>query len=119
MNTCAFLTKMARQHGDAPALLHGDESISYHEFHERALAVGGNLLARGLERGDRVAFALHNSPRVMETIYGCFAAGLVVVPVNARLHPREMGYIVGNSDASVLIHSPEFNDGILEHGEAF
>jgi acyl-CoA synthetase (AMP-forming)/AMP-acid ligase II len=119
MNTCAFLTKMARQRGDAPALLHGDESISYREFHERALAVGGNLLARGLERGDRVAFALHNSPRVMETIYGCFAAGLVVVPVNARLHPREMGYIVGNSDASVLIHSPEFNDGILEHGEAF
>jgi acyl-CoA synthetase (AMP-forming)/AMP-acid ligase II len=119
VNACVFLAKAARQRGDAPALIHGADEISYREFYERALAVGGNLLARGLEPGDRVAFALHNSPRVLETIYGCFAAGLVVVPVNARLHPREMAYIVENSGARILIHSPEFNEGILEHAEAF
>jgi len=119
MNACVFLAKAARERGAAPALIHGDETISYRDFYERALAVGGNLLALGLERGDRVAFALHNSPRVLETIYGCFAAGLVVVPINARLHAREMGYIVSNSRARVLIHSPEFAGPIEEHADTF
>jgi long-chain acyl-CoA synthetase len=112
MNTCAFLAKMARERGDAPAIRHADEELSYQEFYDRALAVGGNLLGRGLAPGDRVAFVLANSPRVLETIYGCFAAGLIVVPINARLHPREIAYIVENSGARALIHGPEYDAGI-------
>jgi long-chain acyl-CoA synthetase len=112
MNTAAFLAKMARQRGDQAAIRYGSEEESYQEFYDRALALGGNLLERGLQRGDRVAFALANSPRVLETIFGCFAAGLVVVPINARLHPREMAYIVENSGARAMIHGPEYDDGI-------
>jgi long-chain acyl-CoA synthetase len=119
VNACAFLAKAAQQRGDAPAILHGEEVIGYRDFYARALAVGGNLLRHGLRRGDRVAFALNNSPRVLETIYGCFAAGLVVVPVNARLHAREIGFIVGNSGARALIHDAEFDAGIREHADAF
>ena len=119
MNTCVFLQKAARQSPDTPALVLGEESVSYREFYRRALAIGGNLLARGLKAGDRVAFCLANSPRILETIYGCFAANLVVVPVNARLHPREMAYIVANSGARVLVHGPEYQDGILEHISEF
>ncbi len=115
MNTFAFLHKAAMLRPDQPALVQGSESISYRDFHGRALAIGGNLLALGLRQGDRVAFCLANSPRIMETIYGCFAAGLVVVPVNARLHPREIAYIVGNSGARVLIHGPEYQAGIAQH----
>jgi long-chain acyl-CoA synthetase len=114
VNTFAFLEKSARLRPTQAALLHGDECVSYREFHDRALAIGGKLLALGLKAGDRVAFCLANSPRILETIYGCFAANLVVVPINARLHPREMAYIVANSGATVLIHSAEFNDGIVE-----
>jgi acyl-CoA synthetase (AMP-forming)/AMP-acid ligase II len=119
MNTFAFLHKAAMFRPDQPALVHGAESISYRQFHDRALAIGGNLLSLGLQPGDRVAFCLANSPRILETIYGCFAAGLVVVPINARLHPREIAYIVGNSGARVLIHGPEFQAGITEHWSEF
>jgi long-chain acyl-CoA synthetase len=119
VNACAFLAKVARQRGDQPAIKQGSEVLTYQEFYDRALAVGGNLLARDLEPGDRVAFVLANSPRMLETIYGCFAAGLVVVPINARLHPREIAYIVQNSGAKVLVHGPEYNDGILEHADDF
>jgi long-chain acyl-CoA synthetase len=119
VNTCAFLEKVAVQRGGQAAIVHGDEQLTYREFYERALTVGGNLLARGLEPGDRVAFALANSPRILETIYGCFAAGLVVVPINARLHPREMAYIVSNSGARVLIHGPEYEDGIADASHDF
>ena len=115
MNTCVFLQKAARQHADTLALVHGAEQITYREFYARALSIGGNLLSLGLKAGDRVAFCLANSPRILETIYGCFAAGLVVVPVNARLHAREMAYIVSNSGAKVLVHGAEYQDGIVEH----
>jgi acyl-CoA synthetase (AMP-forming)/AMP-acid ligase II len=119
VNTCAFLAKVARQRGDEPAIKHGPEILTYQEFYDRALAIGGNLLARGMAPGDRVAFVLANSPRVLETIYGCFAAGLVVVPVNARLHPREIAYIVQNSGAKALVHGPQYNDGIRALADDF
>jgi len=115
MNSFVFLHKAAQLRPEQAALVHGSEVILYREFRERALGIGGNLLALGLKPGDRVAFCLANSPRILETVYGCFAAGLVVVPINARLHPREIAYIVSNSGARVLIHGPEFNDGIVQH----
>jgi acyl-CoA synthetase (AMP-forming)/AMP-acid ligase II len=115
MNTFAFLQKAAMLRPDQPALVHGAESISYREFRDRALAIGGNLLALGLAPGDRVAFCLANCPRILETIYGCFAAGLIVVPINARLHAREMAYIVSNSGAKALIYGPEYQAGIMQH----
>jgi len=119
MNAYAFLANSARRFPTQTALAHGSEEITYREFQERTLAIGGNLLARGLTRGDRVAFCLANSPRILEIVYGCFAAGLIVVPINARLHPLEMAYIVGNSGAKVFIHGPEYDQALLEHREAF
>jgi acyl-CoA synthetase (AMP-forming)/AMP-acid ligase II len=119
MNAYAFLANSARRFPLHTALLHGVERITYREFHERTLAIAGNLLARGLTRGDRVAFCLANSPRILEIVYGCFAAGLVAVPINARLHPREIAYIVGNSGSRVFIYGPEYQNAFLEHRDAF
>jgi len=119
MNSFAFLEKSARQWPQNVALLHGDVKYSYAQFHERALAIGGNLRALGCKPGDRVAFCLANSPHIPEIIFACFAAGLVVVPVNARLHPREMAYIVENSGAQILVHGPEYQDGIAAAIESF
>jgi acyl-CoA synthetase (AMP-forming)/AMP-acid ligase II len=115
MNTFAFLDKAAMLRPNQPALVHGTESISYLEFRHRALAIGGNLRRLGLCTGDRVAFCLPNSPRILETVFGCFAAGLIVVPINARLHPREIAYIVRNSGAKILIHGGEYDAGIREN----
>lgn len=119
MNTFALLEKSARQRPDQAALIQGSETVTYREFRERALAIGGSLLAAGCAPGDRVAFCLPNSPRIMELIFGCFAAGLVVVPVNARLHAREMAYIVGNSGAKILVHAGEYQAGIAANADLF
>jgi long-chain acyl-CoA synthetase len=119
MNSFSFLEKSARQWPDTLALLQGEESHTYAQFRDRALAVGGNLRALGCKPGDRVAFCLGNSPRIMEVIFGCLAAGLAVVPINARLHAREIAYIVDNSGAKILIHGSEFTDGIAAHADLF
>jgi len=119
VNSFFFLEKAARQWPENIAQLQGDESWTYSQFHQRSLAIGGNLLALGCQPGDRVAFCLANSPRVLEVIFGCFAAGLVVVPVNARLHVREMAYLVENSGAKVLIHGEEYNSDIVDNAGLF
>ena len=119
VNSFFFLDKAARQWPDEIAQLQGEESWTYREFRDRALAIGGNLLALGCEPGDRVAFCLANSPRILEVIFGCFAAGLVVVPVNARLHVREMAYLIENSGAKVLVHGDEYQDGIDDNAALF
>lgn len=119
MNSFFFLDKAARQWPETVAQSQGSESWTYREFHQRALAIGGNLRALGCQPGDRVAFCLANSPRILEVVFGCFAAGLVVVPINARLHVREMAYIVENSGSKVLIHGEEFAAGIDENRSLF
>ena len=115
MNIASFLAKSATHYPDRPAILCGPQAYTYREFYRRACSIGGELLRRGLRRGDRVAFALHNCPAVLESIFGCFAAGLVVVPMNARLHAKEMGYIVRSSGARVLIHGSAFTAEIDRH----
>jgi acyl-CoA synthetase (AMP-forming)/AMP-acid ligase II len=119
MNAATFLTKSAVRFPDRPALQYGDEITTYRQFADRALSIGGELLARGLKKGDRVAFAMSNRPEILEVIFGCFAAGLVVVPMNARLHPLEMAYLVENSGARALIHTGEFQEPLNEHWDSF
>jgi len=119
MNTFTFLSKAARHRPEQAAIVCGEAVLNYREFAETALRIAGNLRALGLAQGDRVAFCLTNSPRILEVIYACFAAGLIVVPVNARLHPKEIAYIAQDSGAKVLIHGPEYQQGIEEHQSAF
>jgi long-chain acyl-CoA synthetase len=119
MNTFTFLEKAARFQGGEPAIIFGDEVTSYAEFQSNALAMAGKFSALGLARGDRVAFCLANSPRVLEIIFACFAGGFIVVPVNARLHPKEIAYIVADSGARALFHGPEYEEGIRENSDAF
>src|SRR5258708_24762063 len=119
MNSFAFLDKAARQCPDRAAIVHGDVVWTYKEFRERALAVGGNLRALGCKPGDRIAFCLANSPPILEIIYGCFAAGLVVLPINARLHAREIAYIVQNSEALALVYGAEVQESIASNSPRF
>lgn len=114
MNTFTFLRKAASFRGSELAFIYGEELTTYAEFHQRALTLAGNLAQAGLSPGDRVAFCLSNSPRILELIYACFAGGYVVVPVNARLHVKEVAYIAQNSGARALFHSPGLCEGFAE-----
>ena len=112
MNTATFLTKQAMQNRERTALSHGDRTLTYAELARRSLSLGAGLLDMGLSKGDRVALMLPNGTEVVESIYGCLAAGLVVVPINYRLHPYEAAYIVENSGAGAFILDQDFADRI-------
>ena len=114
MNIAALLAKTARTLPERPAVSRGDEvTARYGELHRRAGAIAGALRARhGLATGDRVAIVMANRPDYLEALFGIWYAGLVAVPVNAKLHPREVEYILGNSGSRLCITDEGHAEGI-------
>ncbi|MEU0529775.1 AMP-binding protein [Amycolatopsis tolypomycina] len=93
---------------DQPAPSWG--SLTYREVARRARAQAANLDALGVPAGGRVAIVSHNAARLLVSFFGVSAWGRILVPVNFRLAPAEVKYIVEHSGAEVLIVDPE-----LEH----
>ncbi len=91
-----------------PALIHDGRVITWAEFDRRTNNLAANLLAAGLETGDKVAFYLRNGPAYSELLAACFKARLVHVNVNYRYLDDELAYIVDNSDAAAVVYSAEF-----------
>ena len=94
MSLFDILEQSARRYVARGAVYRGrDQVLSFGALRDRALALGGALAARA-RPGDRVVIAAKNCPEYVELLFACWAAGLVVVPINAKLHEREMAQIV-------------------------
>jgi fatty-acyl-CoA synthase len=93
---------------DQPAPSLGE--LTYAELGAKAAAIAAHLDQLGVEVGDRVAFVSHNSARLLASFFGVSGYGRVLVPVNFRLSPEEVGYIVKHSGARVLYLDPELED---------
>jgi long-chain acyl-CoA synthetase len=109
MNLAQLLVRAARVFPAAPAVFHGDRLVcDYRGLAARAARIAGSLRAQlGLVTGDRVALCMGNCPEYLEVLYGAWHAGLVVVPINAKLHPREVEVILQDSGASLLFASSD------------
>jgi long-chain acyl-CoA synthetase len=112
MNLAVHLARNARMRGDAPALALGGSAVaSWSEMAERVARLAGALRGRfGLAPGDRVALLMANAPIYAELLYACWHAGLAAVPINAKLHPREVAYILEHADVSLVFASPDLAD---------
>ncbi|MEE8172344.1 MAG: AMP-binding protein, partial [Alphaproteobacteria bacterium] len=114
MNIAALLAKAALSFPDRPAITWGLEICSdYAGFHRAAGAIGGALRTEyGLDVGDRVAITMSNRPEFLESLFAIWYAGLVAVPINAKLHPSEFAFIFDNSGARVCFAGPELAPAI-------
>jgi len=99
---------------DRVAVVHGDESMTYRSLHERATRVAHVLARLGVSGGDRVAYLGPNEPAFLETLFGTGLLGAIFVPLNTRLAPPELAYILTDSGTSVLVHAPTH----AEHAES-
>lgn len=100
MNLAHLLQRKALEHPDRPAIFNGSQPVATHaQWAWRAACIGARLRARGLQPGDRVVLFMRNHPRYLELLFGAWWAGLVVVPVNAKLHLKEVQWIVENAGA--------------------
>jgi long-chain acyl-CoA synthetase len=112
MNLAALLFDVARRLPQLPAVSDGRHSWNYGEFAGRVARLAGGLRRLGLGPGDRVLLCLENCGEFFELLFGCWAAGLCAVPANARLHPREVEYIAGNSGAPLLVATPGLAEAV-------
>jgi o-succinylbenzoate---CoA ligase len=83
-----WLARAARIHGDRAAVGTPAATVSYAELNERARALAGALLERGVGAGDRVALALGSEDLVV-ALHGCMLVGAVAVPIDVRLRDSE------------------------------
>ncbi|HZS26274.1 MAG TPA: fatty acid--CoA ligase [Candidatus Angelobacter sp.] len=103
-----FLRYSSQQHPGRTAVVCGDQRFTYAQFSERTALQAGALMALGLKSGDRVAFLSVNCHRLLEGYYGVLEAGGVLLPLNIRLAPQELAYILNDSEATVLLFEQQF-----------
>ena len=117
MNLALWLHRAGLSHGDRPALGLGARVIKrYGEVAGRAAKLAASLRERfGLQPGERVAIAAKNCPDYVELMFGIWHAGLAAVPANAKLHGRELGYILQHSGARVCFASDGLDAEIAPH----
>jgi fatty-acyl-CoA synthase len=108
INLSSFIAFHARRTQDRCALKYRGEDISYGSFDERIGKVGGWLVSRGIGVGDVVAVLMKNSIAFLELAFAASHIGAVFLPINYRLSGDEIGYIVGNSGARILVADEEF-----------
>jgi len=94
---------------DAPAVAEGERVVAtWATFAASVAAVAGGLRSRfGLVPGDRVAIVMRNRPEYLVAKFAAWHAGLVCVPVNARLHRDEIAYILDHSGSALVITDEE------------
>jgi long-chain acyl-CoA synthetase len=114
MNLAQLLVRTAQVSPDAPAVFHGKRLVcTYRELFQRASVVAGYLRGKlGLKPGDRVALYMANTPEYLEVLYGVWYAGLAAVPVNAKLHPREVDHILEDCGAAAVFATDDLAPGL-------
>ncbi len=110
-----FVRYAEQQYPRRTAVVCGKERFTYAQFAERVGRLAGALQKAGVQTGDRVAFLSTNCHRLLEAYYGVIEAGAVLLPLNIRLAPQELAYILNDAGARVMFFQSHF----LELVESF
>ncbi|MFQ6171383.1 AMP-binding protein [Oryzobacter sp. R7] len=114
MNPAVWVERQGRRRGADPAIAEGARvHATWGAWASRTGALAGGLHAQlGLAPGDRVAIVMRNRPEYLEALYAVWHAGLVAVPVNARLHREEVAYVLEHSGTSVAVTDEEHAEDV-------
>jgi acyl-CoA synthetase (AMP-forming)/AMP-acid ligase II len=114
MNLASWVERQGRRLRDRPALAAGqDVHATWAELAARVAGAARGLREDlGLEPGDRVALVMDNRPEYLEAQYAVWHAGLVAVPVNARLHRDEVAYVLEHSGSRAVVTDEAHADDV-------
>jgi acyl-CoA synthetase (AMP-forming)/AMP-acid ligase II len=110
VNIGQILTNRARRDPHLEGLVDAGsgERFTYAEINARTNRAANMLLHLGVQPGDRVALLLMNGTAFFECYFACAKVGAVAVPLNWRLVPDELSYILEDSGATVLVFDTDF-----------
>lgn len=106
MSIVEGLKNSARNNPEKTASICGGVRLNFQEVDERVNRLSSALSGLGIVRGDRVAILSLNCHRFFELYYGVPQLGAVVVPINFRLQPQEIKYIVDHSGSRAIAVDP-------------
>jgi len=105
VNLFALLEQTAQRFPDRGAVYHGKRRCgTWRELRDRALRVAGSI-RQHCPAGARIAIVSENRPEIVELLFGIWAAECVAVPINYKLHPREIMQILDDADVSQVFGS--------------
>lgn len=107
-----MFARLATSHSDHPALVGAARTVTYRELEVRARRVANALSALGLGESSRVAYLDLNNPEFFEVMLGAAKVGAAIAPLNFRLTPAEMGQIVADAQAEVLVVGAVFEPAL-------
>jgi long-chain acyl-CoA synthetase len=117
MNTSLTLQATARIHPGRTAIAWEGGSLSYAAFEDQVRRIAHALRHRhGLRSGARVGIAMENAPEFYPLLYGIWRAGLSAVPMNSKLHPKEMAWILKDAEAKLCFASPKLGGELTAAG---
>lgn len=102
-----------------PAIIFQGEEITYSRMFKCASALAYWLEKGGLSQGDRLAVFMTNSPDFLMLFLACAQSGIIFVPINFRLTPQELGYLLENADPKILFFSPDLLEKVAAIQEKF
>ena len=112
MSTAPPLTQMfadlAVSRADHPALVGAQRTVTYAQLDENGNRVANALVDLGVGEHGRVAYLDLNNPEFFEVMLGDGRVGAAIAPINFRLTPTEIGRIVADAGAPVLVVGPAF-----------
>lgn len=108
-----FKRRAVQLFGRKIGVVDGERRFTYAEFGDRCTRLANALLELGLQRGDRVAYLAYNSYPLLEGYFGVLEAQGVLLPLNVRLAPNELAYILRHSGAKILIADGELG-GVVD-----
>jgi len=103
-----IVARNSRKFPDKEAVVYGNTRLTYRDFNARINRLAHALMDMGVKKGEKVAILLFNCNQYLEAYFALAKIGVIAVPLNFRLHPEELNYIINNSDAVALILGDAF-----------
>ena len=103
-----FLRYASEQFPNKVGVVCAAERFTYAQFGERSARLAGALLAIGAQPGERIAFLSTNCHRLLEAYYGVLEAGCILLPLNIRLAPHELAFVLKDARAKILFLEERF-----------
>jgi long-chain acyl-CoA synthetase len=116
MNLALHLFRSAQRLPGQPAVIERDRAEhTYATLARRTLALAGALRARlGITPGDRVALLMRNNAAYVELLYACWAAGAAAIPINVKLHAKEIAFVLDDAGARACFVTEEVDSGAID-----
>ncbi len=119
MNLFSLLDRSAARYPNHGAVFRGTEQLlDWAELHARALRLAAGIQAR-CQSGDRIAVVSENCPAYVELMFATWAAGAVIVPINYKLHDKEVLQILQDAEVSLVFVAASLLPGLARSAAAF